>query len=251
MFSSSEKLLSALCSTQNLIILDLTAFTSEDRKFIKNNLPQIFDGRTTKRNIPAAAKYMLNLLEKWTEGQVHGAIAEFILICILRHHGYEQEYCFRNLEQHSLKKGFDGLYLDSAKEMWLSESKSSYKHIEHKRNLTLGYKQIQDNVTGKAPSDAWGNAYNHSRTVNADDSLQSKLCKLSDDYISGNFTHIEQYNVVLCSTVYTPDISSVERNKEAVEKWISSHKSKKELAVIVTTESIGMVIDLLKEIADE
>lgn len=251
MFNETKWLKSELNNAHNLILIDLESFSVEDIDFIKQNLPQIFDGRTTKKDLKASAQYMLKLFSNWDKKQVHGAVAEFILICILRHHNFTQEYCFQNLEENSMKKGFDGLFLDKSEEMWLSESKSSYTDTTHCNNLNKGYKHINDNVTGVSSSDAWKNAYNHSRIVNSIDSLQKKLSDLSDAYLEGKFTSIDEYNVILSSTVFCSDIDSVERSKGKIEEWISNHKSKVELAVIITTESVKKVKDILKGIINE
>jgi hypothetical protein len=52
-----------------------------------------------------------------------GAIAEFFSHLYLKEQGFKQEFLFLNLEEQSIKKGFDGYYTLSGVE-WIFESKS-------------------------------------------------------------------------------------------------------------------------------
>ncbi len=251
MFKNSQRLMAKSSNSKSTIILDLEKLTLEDREFIENNLPQIYDGRTTKKDSKISAKFFLEKIKGWNEKQRIGVVAEFCLICILRNHNFSQEFCFNNLEENSLKKGFDGLYLDENNKIWIAESKASQKsENKHKVNLRNAYNTLEKTLEGKSErkSNVWENAYNHSRIVNADDSLQKKLSNLSANYLKGIYTRIEDHKIIICSTVYNPDINKVERSKDKIEEWIKTHISRQELAVIVTTNSINIIVNVLEDI---
>lgn len=252
MFKNSKIVMSNLNKSKSIIIIDLENLTIEDKDFIKNNLPIIYDGRTTKKNAKNSAKFILNSLLNWSKEQQYGAISEFFLICILRQHEFTQEFCYKNLEENSVKKGFDGLYLDYNKNIWLAESKSSYTNIIHRDNLTKAYNDSKDKVEGKNKKrNVWENAYQHSRSANSSDSLQTKLNEMSEKYVNGIYAKIKNYKLIVSSTIYNDDINSVERSKEKIEEWLESHILKKELAVIITANSIDLIVNILKEIANE
>jgi len=76
-----------------------------------------------------------NFFKKKDENTTMGAVAEFIIHLYLKTIGYQQECLYRNLEEGSIKKGFDGYYTYLSEE-WIMESKSgsiTTKAISHKK----------------------------------------------------------------------------------------------------------------------
>lgn len=68
----------------------------------------------------------------------------------MRTKGFSQEYCFRNLEENSAKKGFDGLVLEGEK-FWLLESKSSQigHNNSHRNTVYRAYKGLEKQLSGE------------------------------------------------------------------------------------------------------
>lgn len=80
-----------------------------------------------------------------------GAIAEFFTHLYLSEIGFKQECLFFNLEEGSIKKGFDGYY-SKANEEWIYESKSgsiNTKNISHRGKIKEAYSDLKKNDCGE------------------------------------------------------------------------------------------------------
>lgn len=103
-------------------VFDIQSITGELKRFIDENIYQICLGEngdlaTVKLDLKAR-------IEGWgDQNKIIGSIAEFFVHLYLKYCGYKQECLFFNLEERSLKKGFDGLY-SIREELWFMESKS-------------------------------------------------------------------------------------------------------------------------------
>lgn len=73
-----------------------------------------------------------------------GAIAEFYIHLFLKSIGYKQEFLFLNLEENSIKKGFDGYYT-YAEDEWILESKSGI-NITHKSKVQEAYNDLKKEI---------------------------------------------------------------------------------------------------------
>lgn len=237
------------------IVVDVKELSETDKHFIISNFSEIVDGRDTYMTKEYAAKYVLEALSSKSKKQKHGTIAEFILICILRHKGFLQEHCFINLEDRGAKKGFDGLYTDKDNMYWVVESKASYEvkshKNNHKRTIDRAYNGLKEQLSGSGSSNVWQNAYQHSKVAGSKSSLIKKLLELSDAYLKGNGALIEDNYVILGSSIFADDISKVDRKIESIEQYIANHKTKKEIVVIITAKTISLIVDIFKEIANE
>ena len=75
-----------------------------------------------------------------------GAVAEFFIHLFLRELGYKQEFLFYNLEERSIKKGFDG-YFSQGETQFIVESKSGFestRNISHKAKIKEAYNDGAD-----------------------------------------------------------------------------------------------------------
>ncbi|MFY2508239.1 hypothetical protein ACN3E9_08105 [Vibrio pectenicida] len=99
-----------------------------------------------------------------------GAISEFFVHLYLQESGYKQEFLFFNLEEGSIKKGFDGFFSKNS-DTFLLESKSGSiksKKISHKDKLKSAYSDLENYVSGKSEkgkNNPWKNAYNHASHI--------------------------------------------------------------------------------------
>lgn len=255
-FKSSEIINSSIDKDKiKFIVLDFKALSETDKQYIISNFSEMVDGKDTYKNKVHNAKYVLKVLSSKDKKQKYGAIAEFVLICILRHNEFAQAHCFTNLEDRGAKKGFDGLYTDKDDIHWIAESKASYEvkshNNNHKTTIDRGYTGLKKQLSGAEASNVWQNAYQHARSFGAGPSLIRKLATLSEKYVDGNYSLIEDNSIILGSSVFVDDISIVERDIKSIEQYIANHKAKNELLVIITAKTIDMILDVFKEIANE
>lgn len=154
-------------------------------------------------SIHKAKKYIRNFIDTEDSDRKKGAVAEFFLHLYLNSIGMKQECLFKNLEENSPKKGFDGVYKDSEENVWFIESKSgSADSCSHKGKVQEAYRDLRDKFSSTTRNDPWLNAYNHLRIINPADSLLDKFRTLSDEYDSGKAIDIKEYNIGPCGTVY-------------------------------------------------
>ena len=103
-------------------VIDIEAITDELKEFIDENIHQICLGEDG--NLSTIKLDLKKRIEGWgDQNKTIGSIAEFFVHLYLRYYGYKQECLFFNLEENSMKKGFDGLY-SIENELWFMESKS-------------------------------------------------------------------------------------------------------------------------------
>ena len=148
-----------------------------------------------------------------------GAIAEFFIHLFLNYIGFKQECLYFNLEERSIKKGFDGYYSFND-ETWIMESKSGYQNSEganHENKLRISYQQLKDKITSNNPSlnNPWRNALNHARVALSQQDILKELQLFSQQYIRGEINNsIEDFNLIPCSTIYY--MSNWEENKNSI-----------------------------------
>jgi len=135
-----------------------------------------------------------------------GAIAEFFGHLYLNEIGFTQEFLFLNLEEGSIKKGFDGYYsLDD--ETWIYESKSgssATQGISHKSKIAAAYADLKDKICGNAKNNPWQNAYNHAShiDVGTDKNIRQNLKVLADAFTQAIPLEIGSFNIVPGSTIF-------------------------------------------------
>lgn len=80
--------------------------------FVKQFIRDKASCRDSELNLVSEATELVEYLARLDINKRNGAISEFLLICILLWKKvFSQEYCFKNLEENSAKKGFDGLVI--------------------------------------------------------------------------------------------------------------------------------------------
>lgn len=154
--------------------------------------------------------------KKGDETWLMGATAEFFLHLYLKQTNYKQEFSYLNLEERSIKKGFDGVYsLDN--EVWLLESKSgsiNSNHISHKNKVLEANRGLKNMISGteyvdtgkKERNNPWKNAYNHACRVNSSESIKSFINKYKVDFAKDKFYQSEDFNTMPCGTIFLNDV---------------------------------------------
>ncbi len=136
-----------------------------------------------------------------------GAIAEFFIHLFLNYIGLKQECLFLNLEEKSIKKGFDGYYSLNG-ETWIMESKSGYitsQNATHKEKLKISYKQLEDKITTNDPkvNNPWKNAFRHAQATQSNENILKELQVFSQQFIRKEINNdINDFNLIPCSAIY-------------------------------------------------
>jgi len=133
-----------------------------------------------------------------------GAVAEFLVHVYLKAIGFNQECLYRNLEENSIKKGFDGYYSYSNEE-WVMESKSGSidtKGINHKGKIKEAYSDLKNKLEGKGTNNPWRNALNHAKVVGASTDILKNIKTLSQNYVRKTYPDISTLNIIPASTIF-------------------------------------------------
>lgn len=158
-----------------------------------------------KVDISVLKKSLLQYLNDKKDSNLFcGAISEFFVHLFLKAKGFKQAFLYLNLEENSIKKGFDGFYT-KGNESWIVESKSgeiTTKNISHIKKIKEAYSGVSKKISGKDNvNNPWNNAYNHASQVNAEKKLLEKINDLSNKYDEKIYDKPENFNLIPCSTI--------------------------------------------------
>jgi len=179
-----------------------------------------------------------------------GAIAEFIVHLYLKEIGFNQECLFLNLEENSIKKGFDGYYTFSSEE-WIMESKSGSINtagISHKKKLKEAFLDLEDKIGGNASNNPWKNAFNHAKNVGSSEDILKNIKKLSNMYILQNYPNMLELNIIPSSTIFHEDTwlhQNVQNDHSEANKAISEMQFRKINAICINKKSVLKLLDNL------
>ncbi len=248
-----------------LHIIQIKEYSETTKELLDKYFVQICAGRT--RSTPETVKrsihnYLLgkNSPKKQEQDKplLYGAIAEFFIHLHLNTLGYKQECLFKNLEENSIKKGFDGLY-SQAEDYWVMESKSGFittVNIKHCSKVKEAYKDLGDKISGKAenvsgvPNNPWANAYNHAslRDVGSSDNLLDTLHKLQDEFTNDVFHRVEDYNVMPCSTIFLLNNTNdtlIEDLESRIVQWHQDNNLKNIRVICINFDAIQFFLDYI------
>lgn len=249
-------------SGNNIEILsaDVPQITRVEKAFIKTNLVNISKGTNSSYSVETIARKICSALGKFDKttnsviepidpSRNSGFAAEFFLICILLDNGFEQHFCYRNLEENSPKKGFDGLYLKNG-EKWIVESKSTHTSNTHRTTIKRAYKSISNQLEGKTNNDPWENAATHAKSSRNNQSLILELEDLSEKYMNGEYESISKCNLIIGSTVIEQSISGPPSDIQRIIELVKEHEACNEKIVTVNLDNQQIFIDVMEEIAN-
>ncbi len=186
---------------------DIETLDSDTVLYLDSVIVPIYGGVACADSVELTKRRFKKLFSTKTSDTnwVMGATAEFFSHIYLNHYGYKQEFMFHNLEEGSIKKGFDGLY-SHENNIWLMESKSGLESpvVSHPAKVKEAVRDLSNKIAGRTTNDPWNNAYSHANMidVNASASVRSQIKKLSDDYVQGHFLSLSDVSIVPCATVY-------------------------------------------------
>lgn len=199
-----------VCVSENITIhiLDIKEFNSKLKLFLDDHLVSICEGNSGSQ-LQNVKELILDFLNTKDLNTKMGATAEFFLHLYLKNNDFKQECLFFNLEERSIKKGFDGYYSFQGDE-YITESKSgsiSTNSISHLNKLKEAYDDLKNNVSGqskKSKNNPWKNAYNHANLIDVGTkaSIRQNIKSLSDNYDKSVFSDIKDFNIIPASTIY-------------------------------------------------
>lgn len=193
----------------NLHILELTEISPEIASFIDSKIVPITYGNALTA-LEIVKIELINFFESKHENTKMGAIAEFFIHIYLSMLGYKQECLFFNLEEGSIKKGFDGYYSKDGFE-WIMESKSgsvNSKEISHTSKINEAYIDLKDKVSGNVANNPWKNAYNHARhgDVATSKEIVDNIKSISNDFVLKKFRDISEFNIIPSATIFLDNV---------------------------------------------
>ena len=180
------------------------------RDYVDKHIVGVYGGPLCTDSIANTKKRMKRLFESKVKANnvnwIHGATAEFFSHLLLNHCGYRQEFLFKNLEEGSIKKGFDGLY-SIEDDIWLMESKSGEysDKTNHYTKFREAWRDLQSRLGDTSNNDPWENALHHAGFLNvrSSKSILSMIRQLSDEFIDDRGRNISDFNIIPCATIFT------------------------------------------------
>ncbi len=255
-----------VCSEYNisanlhLAVIDFEHLNGTIKEVLDNNFVLICEGRSCS-SLSTVKQQVNTLYTGKNETWIMGATAEFFIHLYISLSGFKQECLFLNLEEGSIKKGFDGYYSYNGNE-WLMESKAGSiltKDNTHVNKVEKAMEDLEDKVMGRVcpgksgvPNNPWKNAYSHAShyDVGASEKIRKNIKTLSDDFINGIFYSIEKFNTMPCGTLFLTGIWDPPQHKDILEelKDVTDKLKGKDIYVIcVTHKSVDLFLDYLKQ----
>lgn len=227
----------------HLILNDL----SKVREIIESEIIDIWDP-SIDYSLSEVKKDIYNVISTKSEKQKHGICAEFFMHLLLRDLGYNQKCIFSNLEENSMKKGFDGFY-ENTNDFWIAESKCAITKNKHNNKIKEALQDIDEKVKNTSGNDPWKNAIHHlmireSRKLT--DSLQKRILDLSKDYVNNISHDSSEFNLIPSSTLFVKNDQSDSDIKTEIEKVISSRKIKNMIILCIDNDIYDEFISYLK-----
>lgn len=233
-----------------------------DIDVVDNDLKCFFDEKLTKicegvRNIGLSdvKTKLVDFFDSKKDSDIEmGAIAELVTHFFINSKKFKAEFLFTNLEENSLKKGFDGYYSKSNEE-WILESKSGNIDtigISHKSKIAEAYNGLKNKVEGKdKDNNPWENAYKHANLIDvqAKKTIKDKLNDLSINYIKKSYFEIKHFNIIPCSTIFMEGKWApidTKKVKVEVENYLLKKKYKKIIVICINKRAIKNMLDYLK-----
>lgn len=189
-----------------LFIINIPSITSELKALIDEKIVQICHGIKSQSKRQLVKSRIISFLATKDCNTQMGAIAEFFIHLFLNERKFKQECLFLNLEENSIKKGFDGVY-SRQKLQWLLESKSgsiNSSSISHRAKIKESYDDLKSKLAGEGPNNPWRNAYNHAGHIDvaAKKNIVKLISDFSDEYDASHFHDIADFNIIPGATIF-------------------------------------------------
>tara|TARA_R110002073_G_scaffold84612_7_gene201883 strand:- start:66332 stop:67108 length:777 start_codon:yes stop_codon:yes gene_type:complete len=236
----------------HLHLLNIEEIDSRLKTYIDERLVSVCEG-ASGTNLDLVKERLIDFLKSKKESTLEmGAIAEFFAHLYLTEMGFKQEFLFLNLEEGSIKKGFDGYYSYSDEE-WIYESKSgtaSTKNISHKNKVNESYNDLKEKISGNVKNNPWHNAYNHAShiDVGSAEDIRKNIKLLSEGFTNKQYYDIKDFNVMPGSTIFLEgNWEEIKSNdlKSEIDKLVENYKYKKINILCINKKSVSLFLDYL------
>ena len=193
----------------HLHFVNIPTLNDDMSAYIDSSIISICEGESEASLAAIKQRLIARLSTKRGSTLEMGAIAEFFCHLYLGEIGFMQEFLFLNLEEGSIKKGFDGYYSLNGEE-WIYESKSgsaASQSVSHKSKIAEAYTDLRNKIAGKTPNNPWQNAYNHACHVDVGtaNAIRKNLKTLADAFTQGAYQDIGSFNILPSSTFFLGD----------------------------------------------
>lgn len=237
-----------------LYVLNIKNYSNELKNYVDQYIVSIWDGDSDS-DIGIVKKEILDFLDSKKESTLRmGAVAEFFVHLLLNTLNFKQECLFSNLEENSIKKGFDGYYSLNNCE-WIMESKSGMsttKGISHPTKIKEAYDDLNNKISGNVKNNPWKNAYYHASIIDVktSENIRKNIKRMSDNFVLKNFGDIKNFNIIPTSTIFLdnqwdqPD--EVELYK-ILSKNVSNYTCKDMILICATKSSVEILQKILKQ----
>ena len=235
-----------------LTTIDIEHLNGSVRTALDDNFVKICEG-DSGASLTTVKKLVATLYATKSDTWVMGATAEFFVHLYVILSGFKQECLFLNLEEGSIKKGFDGYYSLNGDE-WLMESKSgsiNTVNITHSSKVQLALTDLEEKLVGNVSNNPWRNAYSHAShyDVGSSDKIRKNIKTLSDDFTNGKFHSIESFNTMPCGTIFLAGVWNPPAHKDLLDeiKAVSTKLKGKQIhAICVTHKSVDLFLDYIR-----
>ena len=241
-----------------LSIIDIDDLDNDFIKILDDNFVSICEGNSGSK-LEIVKKRVVDLFSTKNYDWILGATAEFFIHLYIRTNGYKQECMYLNLEENSIKKGFDGFYSRN-NETWLMESKAGSidsKNVTHSGKVILAMNDLTKKVSGKdktgkreKPNNPWQEAYAHAGhcDIGTAKEIRYSLKTLADNFVIGKYKTIDEFNTMPCGTVFlsgTWKQFDHENIKETINQLEHKLLGKQVHVICVTNKSVKLFINYI------
>jgi len=220
--------------------------------YIDDKLISICKGKREIQLSTVKTEFIDYLEAKNQSNLLSGSVSEFFIHVFLSSQDYKQEFLYFNLEENSIKKGFDGYYSKGDTD-WVLESKSTTQvDKKHNHNINLGYTGIKDKIEGiDYKNNPWENAYNHASmgTVATKSTLLKKLSALSELYTEKKYGEIKDFDLMVSSTIFLEDNWNeidIDELKQDITNYLADKDFSSIIVICLNKKSTAHLIDYLK-----
>lgn len=243
----------SIADCRKVYLLNIKERSNELKDYIDKYIISICEG-DSGTDLKIVKKELLDFLDRKKDSTLRmGAVAEFFIHLLLNTLSFKQECLFSNLEENSIKKGFDGYYSKNEEE-WIMESKSGMSTtsgISHPSKIKEAYDDLSNKILGKTQNNPWKNAYNHASQIDVktNDSIRKNIKRLSDSFVLGTYGRIEDFNIIPTSTIFLsnkwdePDETIVMKK---ITEIVSNNPCKDMVIICATKSSVEILQDILR-----
>lgn len=204
------------------------------------------------RSFDAARNALKRFIQTKSSKQKLGIVSELLMHLSLNHFGAVRYSLIKNLEENSMKKGFDGVYL-YMDEIWFGESKSSSVEYEkHISNIDEAVKDFGKKVKGKAKNNPWENALNHINLIKnrtfCDQNLIQRITQLSDNFEKDVYSNSDDYNIFPSSTLIFDQNQDFDDICNDCKKHLASYAYRKLIIICIDNYLYKNILDYLENV---